>query len=53
MKNKVAVFSTRPLTVFESLIANKIRCLKKAVAPGFNLIVVVSEFPLYETRGFS
>ena len=46
MKNTVAVFSTKHLTVFENWIANRIRCLKKAVAPGLMLNVVVAEFPL-------
>ena len=45
MENKVAVFSTKHHTVFENWIANKIRCLKKAVAAGLKLNDVVSEFP--------
>ena len=39
-------FSTKHLTVFEYWIANRIRCLKKAVAPGLMLNVVVSELLL-------
>ena len=39
-------FSTKHLTVFENWIENKIRCLKKAVAPGLMLNVVVSKFLL-------
>ena len=46
MKHKVAVFSTKLLAVFENLIANKIRCLGRAVGPGLMLIVVVLGFPL-------
>ena len=46
MKNKVAVFTTKPLTVFENWIANNILCLRKTVAPGLMPIVVVLEFPL-------
>ena len=52
MKNTVAVFSTKHLTVFENWIANKIRCLKKAVAPGLMLNVVVSEFQLSWTKRY-
>ena len=46
MKNTGAVFSTKHLTMFEYWIANTMRCLKRAVAPGLMLNVVVSEFPL-------
>ena len=46
MKNRVAVLSAKPLTVFENWIANKIDCLGKAVAHGLMLIVVVLYFSL-------
>ena len=45
MKNKFADFSSKPLTVFKNWTANKIRSLRKAVAPGLMLIVVVLKFP--------